>query len=128
MSRAVGPVEHLIVVFEGNRFRGEVIPVLNVLLDSGLIRTIDLAVISKDSKDEDGQVTILESSELQAGVADVLVKLDAELTGIISEDQSIVAAVEFENNRTGAEMLFKNGWAAQFAQAIRNPYGHVSLD
>lgn len=123
MSSAVGPVECLIVVFEGNQFKGEIISALNDLLDKRLIRVIDLAVISKD---QNGNVTILSSDKLLADGADVHAKPDG--TGIFSEDVLIMAAEELENNSTGAAMLFENIWAAHFAQAIRNANGQVLLN
>ncbi len=60
MEYPLGPVEYLTFYFEGNRFRGEIIPALMDLVDSGLIRVIDLAVVSKDW---DGTVTIFEANE-----------------------------------------------------------------
>jgi hypothetical protein len=125
MTQALGPVEYLIVVFEGNQFRGEIIPALTDLLDKGLIRIIDLAVVSKD---RDANVTILEAGELQGDVADALVKLDGELTGLLSENDLIMVADELENNSTAAAMLFENVWAAQFAQAIRNANGQLLMN
>jgi hypothetical protein len=125
MTQALGPVEYLIVVFEGNQFKGEITPALTDLLDKGLIRIIDLAVVSKD---RDGHVTILESGELQADVAEALVKLDGELTGLLSEEDLMMVADELEDNSTAAAMLFENIWAAQFAQAVRNANGEVLLN
>jgi uncharacterized membrane protein len=125
MNRTIGPVEYLVVHFEGNQFRGEIIPALTDLLDKRLIRIIDLAVVSKDN---DGNVAILESSELQADVAAALIKLDGELTGLLSEDDLLMVAEELENNSTAAAMLFENVWAAQFAQAIRNANGQLLLN
>jgi hypothetical protein len=43
------------------------------VLDKGLVRIIDLAVVSKD---ENGHVTIFDANELSADVAPALVKLD----------------------------------------------------
>ena len=61
------------------------------LLDKGLIRIIDLAVVTKDST---GGVAILEAGELQSDVAQVLVKLDCELTGLLSENDLLMVAEE----------------------------------
>lgn len=125
MNRTIGPVEYLIVHFEGNQFKGEIIPALTDLLDKGLIRVIDLAVVSKDN---DGNVTILEANELQADVAAALIKLDGELTGLLSEEDLLMVADELEANSTAAAMLFENIWAAQFAQAVRNANGQLLLN
>lgn len=122
MSHSIGPVEYLIIGFEGNQFRGEILPALDELTDSGLIRIIDLAVVSKD---EAGNVTILESNELDAEVAEALIKIEGELTGLLSEEDLLMVAEELDYNSTAAAMLFENVWATRFAQAIRNANGQV---
>ena len=122
MSQPLGPIEYIIVGFEGNRFTGEIIPALNNLLDQGLIRIIDLAVVSKDQQ---GDVLILEAGELQADVAEALVKLNGELTGLLSEADLILVAEELDNNTTAAAMLFEHVWATEFAQAVRKANGQL---
>jgi hypothetical protein len=124
MTQSLGPVEYLIIHFEGNKFNGEIIPALTDLIDRGIIRVIDLAVVSKEA---DGSVTILEAGELDADVADALVKLEGELTGMLSEEDLLMVADELDNNSTAAAMLFENVWAAEFTQAIRNAHGEVLL-
>src|SRR4051812_10567347 len=44
----IGPVEILEIVFPGNQFTGEVAPALGELVESGLIRVIDLVFVTKD--------------------------------------------------------------------------------
>ena len=125
MSNELGPVEFLVVVFEGNKFKGEIIPSLNALTDAGLVRIIDLAVIIKNAV---GDVMIYESSELQGEVAEAFAQWDGELTGLLSEEDLRIAAEELDNNSTAAAMLFENVWAKQFAQAVRNAGGEVLLN
>ena len=45
----IGPVEYLILGFPGNKFTGEIVPELAKLIESGLVRIIDLTFISKDA-------------------------------------------------------------------------------
>jgi hypothetical protein len=47
-AEPIGPVEYIVVGFRGDRF-GEIAPALRALVEDGLIRIIDLAVVSKDS-------------------------------------------------------------------------------
>jgi hypothetical protein len=44
-----GPVEMLAVKFPGNEFKGEVAPALEELIETGMIRVIDLLFVIKDS-------------------------------------------------------------------------------
>jgi hypothetical protein len=118
----IGPVEYLIMTFKGNQFTGEITPALMDLLDSGMIRMIDLAVVSKDAE---GNVTILEAGELSEDVADALVKLNGELTGLLSEADLMLLAEDMDNNTTDVAMLVEHVWATQFAQAVRNAKGEL---
>jgi hypothetical protein len=122
MEYPLGPVEYLTFYFEGNRFRGEIIPALTELTDSGLIRIIDLAVVSKDG---DGNVTIFEANELSEDVALALDILDYEMIGMLSEEDLMLLADELPKNSTAAALLVDNVWAANFAQAIRNANGEL---
>jgi len=125
MENTLGPVEHLVVAFEGNRFKGEIVPALTDLLDQGLIRILDLAVISKD---QDGKTSIFEASELADGVSQALAKLDYPLAGLLSEQDLMLEAEDLPANSTAASMLFENVWVARFAQAIRSADGQVLMN
>src|SRR5438132_8817225 len=60
-SMDLGPVEILVVRFPGNQFTGEVAPALAELVQTGLIRVIDLVFVTKDA---DGDVVGIELSDL----------------------------------------------------------------
>jgi hypothetical protein len=119
-EQELGPIEYIIVAFDGNEFKGEILPALYELVDSGQIRVIDLAVISKD---EDDNVTVIEMTEVNADVADALAKLGGEFTGLLSEEDLLMAADELPANTTAAAMLFEHVWATRFSSAIRNANG-----
>ena len=125
MTETLGPVEYLVVAFEGNQFKGEIIPALRDLVDRELIRVIDLAVITKDGQ---GNVLALEANELAGDVAATLTQFDCELTGMLSEADLMLVAEELEGNSTAAAMLFENVWAARFAKAVRNANGQVVMN
>ena len=56
-----GPVQMLTIGFVGSRFKGEILPELERLKASGIVRIIDLLVIRKD---ETGAIAKLTSSDL----------------------------------------------------------------
>ncbi len=125
MEDTLGPVEYLVVAFEGNQFKGEIIPALTDLLAQGLICIIDLAVVSKDLA---GNVVTLEMTELTPEIAEALAQFDCELPGMLSEEDLIMVAEDLENNTTAAAMLFENVWAGRFAQAVRDANGQMLLN
>ena len=56
-----GPIQMLVVGFDGNRFRGEIWPELERLKREGVVRIIDLMLVRKD---EAGAVTHIVASDL----------------------------------------------------------------
>lgn len=125
MQQPSGPIEYLIVEFRGNRFQGEIIPALSDLIDRGLVRILDLAIISKDA---DGNVLLFEASELADAVSQELARLEGEHDDLFSEEDLLMAAEDLDDNSTSAAILFENVWAARFAQAIRGAGGEVMLN
>ncbi len=56
-----GPVQVLVVGFEGNSFNGEIMAELQRLKERDIIRLVDMAVVSKDT---DGEIVGIEVSDL----------------------------------------------------------------
>lgn len=121
---AIGPVEYIVVHFAGNRFTGEIAPALADLVDRGLVRIIDLAVVSRDA---DGSVTILEMQELSAEVAAAFVKLEGSVSGLLSEADLNEVAEALEPGSTAAALLVEHVWATRFAEAVRAAGGSLVL-
>ena len=46
---SVGPIQLLTVAFDGNHFRGEIMPELERLKQQGIVRIIDLLLVRKDA-------------------------------------------------------------------------------
>ena len=56
-----GPVQMLVLAFDGNRFRGEIWPELERLKREGVVRILDLLLVRKDSA---GAIAHLAASDL----------------------------------------------------------------
>jgi len=118
----VGPVDYMIVAFPGNDFKGDIVPALEELVDSGTIRIIDLAFVAK-SADED--VVALELTELAPDVQAAFDKLSIEVGGLFNEDDLMGAADSLEPNSSAALLVWENVWARKTAQAIRDAGGQL---
>ena len=117
---SVGPVEYLILGFPGNKFSGHIVPELAKLLDSGLVRIIDLTFITKDA---DGVVDVVEYDAVEELAA--FAGLDAEVGGILSDEDITYAASSLEPNSSAALLIWEDTWAAPFAEAVRNANGVI---
>lgn len=110
-----GPVEFIVVAFPGNEFTGEIVPALAALVQSDTIKILDLLFIGKDAN---GDVLTFEVEEV-ASFAD----LDADVGGLISEEDIAYAAAGLEPNSSAALLIWEDVWAAPFADALRNAGG-----
>ena len=120
---ALGPVEMLVVKFPGNQFSGEIAPALADLVETGLVRVIDLLFVLKDA-----DVAVYEANGMgdeMAAVFEPVVQSDDEL---LSQADAESIGVLLEPNSSAALLLFENAWAAQFAQAMRNANGEVLIN
>ena len=114
----VAPVEYLIIGFDGNQFNGEIVPAIVDLVDSGMVRILDVVFISKDA---DGNVTAFEYDEL-----DSLLPLGAvadDALGLLNEEDLEMAAETLEANSSAAFLVWEDLWAARFAEAVRDSGG-----
>ncbi len=118
----LGPVELLVVSFPGTQFKGEIAPALRNLVDSGVIRVIDLVFIQKSA---DGAVTGIEMDSLDEASYAALDPLVSEVSGLIAEDDIRELAEGAPPNTTLAAMLFENLWAKQFVDAMLRAHGKV---
>jgi hypothetical protein len=117
---AIGPVEYLILGFPGNNFTGQIVPELAKLLDSGLVRIIDLTFITKDAA---GRVDVVEYDAVEELAA--FAGLDAEVGGILTDADIAHAAMSLEPNTSAALLIWEDTWATPFAEAVRNANGVI---
>jgi hypothetical protein len=117
---SIGPVEYLLLGFPGNNFTGQIVPELAKLIDSGLVRIIDLTFISKDAA---GRVEVVEYDAVEELAA--FAGLDAEVGGILTDEDVVHAAMSLEPNTSAALLLWEDTWATPFAEAVRNANGVI---
>lgn len=120
-----GPIELLVVRFPGNQFRGEIIPAMEELVENGTVRIIDLLFVQKDAN---GDLTIIELSELPNEDLEAFDPLVDDVGGMISEDDALIFAGSLEPNSSAGMLLFENVWATRFSKAVRNANGEVLLN
>jgi len=120
-SVEMGPIDYLLVEWPGRQPNGEVAPHLVDLVDRGLIRILDLALIAKD---EDGTVAGIEIADLGDGGAELSV-FEGASSGLISDDDLGEAGAALEPGTSAALLVFENTWAAPFAAAVRRSGGQL---
>jgi hypothetical protein len=117
----MGPIDYILVEWPGRQPNGEVAPHLVDLVDRGLIRILDLALIAKD---EDGTVAGIELADLGDGSAELSV-FEGASSGLISDEDLGEAGAALQPGTSAALLVFENTWAAPFAAAVRRSGGEL---
>jgi hypothetical protein len=116
----IGPVDYAVIAFPGNQFDGDIAPALADLVEAGTIRLIDAAFVSKD---ELGNVTAFEVTELAPDVRERLDALNLEVHGLVNEQELAAIGQELELNTSAALLVWENVWARSVAQKMRDAGG-----
>src|SRR6187549_320128 len=118
----LGPVDYLIVEFPAgaSNFTGEMATELLGLVDRGIIRVIDVLILTKD---QDGSVEAMELSDIENLGA--LETLEAELAELLAEEDIEHLAAAMDPGSTAGVLIWENLWAAPFASAARRSGGQL---
>jgi len=117
---SLGPIEMIVVGFPENQFTGEIAPALADLVESGIVRVVDLVFITKD---DDGNVAAVELNELDAEVSDAYLNLVEELQGLIGEEDIEDFGEQLDPGSSIAVLVVEHVWAKAFADAVANSGG-----
>jgi uncharacterized membrane protein len=118
----MGPVEYVVIEFEGNHFTGEILPELRALDDRGITRVVDLVLIQKD---KDGNVTVRELSDLSAEEARPYGPIAGHILHLLAREDIEDVAREIPNNSSVALTLLEHTWAARLRELIVKAQGRV---
>ena len=113
----LGPIEYLVVGFEGYRFTGQILAELRAAQEKGIIRVVDLCVIQKDKQ---GTVTQRELSELSGEEATELSSFAGNVMGLLADEDIQQLAADIPNESAAGLLLFEHTWAIGLKEAIKN--------
>jgi hypothetical protein len=111
-----GPIDYIVVEFPGNRMTGEGLPLLVELHETGIIRVLDLAFISRGL---DGSIAAAEITDFDGDGQLDLAIFEGAASGLIGPDDIDEAASVIEPGNSAAILVYENVWAAPFAAALR---------
>jgi uncharacterized membrane protein len=139
-----GPVQIMVVGFDGTSFNGEILPELQRLKELDIVRVIDLVVVAKDQNDDIVSVEISDLSDDEreqfGAIAGALIGLGAEgdeegmeagallgaeaaEDGILGDEAVWSIADTIPMGTTAAVALLEHRWAIPLRDAIRRAGG-----
>lgn len=115
-----GPIDYIIVGFEGNKFDGSVLKALAEAIDKGIIGLIDLAVVARDIDDNVVTVDIADTGDEY--MVSFVEKYKPAESEIDSSDMLEVADL-IEKNCAAGLLVIEQLWAKPLKQALLNANG-----
>jgi len=118
----LGPVDYVVVEFPAGQsnFTGEMVEELLALVEAGIIRVIDVVILTKDA---DGGIDAIELSDVdELGPLEII---ETELAELLAEDDIEHLAAAMDPGSTAGVLIWENLWAAPFASAARRSGGQL---
>lgn len=117
----MGPVDYVVLEWPGRQPKGEVAPLLLDLVDRGLIRILDIALMVKA---EDGSYASVDIGELN-GDSGGFSEFDGASSGLLDDEDLQEAAATLAPGTSAAVLVYENRWAAPLAVAVRRSGGQL---
>lgn len=112
----LGPIDYLVVEYPSGEPTGEALPHLLDLVERGVIRILDVAIVAKG---EDGSVAAVAVDDLGQYGAEDLAVFSGAGSGMLSVEDIAETAAILTPGAIGAILVYENTWAAPFATALR---------
>jgi len=117
-----GAVDFLALEFHTENLKGEILPALVDLVETQVVRVVDLVIIQKY---EDGRHEAVEINQLGADLLNAFDPLKVEVSGLIQVEDIEGIAEKMDNGTTVAALLFENLWSIKFKEAVLRAKGRV---
>jgi hypothetical protein len=113
---ALGPAEGVVLTFPGTALPAALVPALATLVDTGIVRLIDAAVVHKGAH---GTVCGAELDDENLGA------VDGDVLELFIDWDLVSIAAEIERDTTTLVSVWVNRWAAEFADAVQRAGGRL---
>lgn len=118
----LGPIDYIVVEFpEGkSSFTGEMAAELVELVDNGIIRVVDVLIITKD---DDGNFDAIELDDVED--LGPLRQIADQLADLLAADDVAMFAAAMDPGTVAGVLIWENLWAAGFGAAARRSGGQL---
>ena len=115
-----GPIDYIIVGFEGNKFDGSILKAIADAIDKGVIALVDLAAVIRDENDN---VVKLEIADMGDEYALSFIEEHKPSGSSINEEDIEEVADLIEKNCAAGLLVIEQLWAKPLKEAILNANG-----
>ena len=119
---SIGPLELLVVGFEGGRFNGQIAKAIEAAEATGAVRVVDLLFVRKTAN---GDIAAMEIEEADDSYNRDFDSLNLDIRGLLTEDDAMTLAALLPTDTTAAVALIEHTWATDIADAIQDAGGQL---
>jgi len=119
-----GPVELVVLKFDGINFEGEVLREIQKVVDAGTIAVIDILIAIRVGDDP---VRVIEIQELEDPILQRWEPIISDAGNLLTEDDAERLSADLEPDSAEALLMFEHRWVAPIADAIEKSGGRVVL-
>lgn len=115
-----GPIDYIVVGFEGNKFDGSVLAAISQAIDDGIIGLVDLLIVSRDNDDNVAVVDISETGD------DQIISFTKKYLpkGSSAEEDDIDEVADLiDKNCTAGLLVIEQLWAKPLKKALLDANG-----
>lgn len=117
-----GPIDFLVVEFDGNNFKGEVLQELEIAVRNKTIDVLDIALIAKDTE---GNVEAIELSNFDSDLARLISASKESGTSLITDEDVVEVGDILDNNCSAGLLIIEQLWAKGLKKAIIDAGGRL---
>ena len=119
-----GPIELVVLRFEGTNFEGEVLREIQKVVDAGTIVVIDILLAVRLGNDP---VRVLEIQELKDPILRRWEPIISDAGNLLSTDDAERLSADLGPDAAVALLVFEHRWVAGIADAVENAGGSVVM-
>jgi hypothetical protein len=116
----MGPIDYIVLEWPGRQPKGDAVPLIIDLVERGIIRVLDIALMVKG---DDGSVAAVDLGDLDEDSGFGV--FDGAMTGLITQEDLEEAATALNPGTSAAVLVWENVWAAPVAVALRRSGGQL---
>lgn len=117
-----GPIDYIVVEFQGNQFKGEVLSALKKAMDDGTIDVLDIALLMKDAN---GRMETIELKNIDNPIVDELSDKQFYPNGMIQNDDIQEISGLMDDNSSVGLLIIEQLWAKDLKQALIDENGKL---
>lgn len=111
----LGPLEYIVIGFDGNKFDGSIAREIEKVVEKKIIRLVDVVFIGKNA---DGEAAIIELDNKDDPRFASFAPLLGDRMGLFTPEDLVEIAESLPPDSSGLAMLFEHRWAEDIKDAM----------